>query len=66
MARALIETYGCTLNKADSDIMEDLLKSQGIEVVNGKWKEGGDFDYIIVNTCTVKNPTERGIQEGRA
>lgn len=61
MARALIETYGCTLNHADSDIMEHLLKAQGIDVVNGKYRKGQEVDCVIVNTCTVKNPTETRI-----
>lgn len=61
MAKAVIETYGCTLNRADSDIMEGILKAQGISVDSGRHTEAGKYDYVIVNTCTVKTPTERRI-----
>lgn len=61
MARVLIDTYGCTLNRADSDIMEGLLKSSGFEVENGGHSTPASHDYVIVNTCTVKNPTETRI-----
>ncbi len=61
MAKAIIETYGCTLNRADSDIMEGMLKSAGVQVESGGYGSGGDFDYVIVNTCTVKKPTEQRI-----
>ena len=61
MPHAIIETYGCTLNMADSDIMEDLLKSKGIYVERGRYKQGSAYDYVIINTCTVKTPTEQRI-----
>ncbi len=61
MARAIIETYGCTLNRADSDIMEGLLKSRGMRVESGRFGNKKSHDYIIINTCTVKTPTEQRI-----
>ena len=61
MAKVLIETYGCTLNQADSDIMQGLLQKEGHLVESGKYAAGSDYDYVIVNTCTVKNPTEQRI-----
>ena len=61
MPSALIETYGCTLNHADSEIMEGLLKAQGFSVENGRFAQAGSHDYIIINTCTVKTPTEQRI-----
>ena len=61
MARILIETYGCTLNQADSEIMEGVLKQHGHEVSSGKLATDSDYDYVIVNTCTVKTPTEQRI-----
>jgi len=59
MAKVVIETYGCTLNQADSRIMGNILKENGYEVKYGKYE--GDADYLIVNTCTVKSPTENKI-----
>ncbi len=54
-----INTYGCTLNQADSDIVENILKSNGIDVE----REGENSDILIINTCTVKTPTEQKIIE---
>ncbi len=52
-----IKTYGCSHNKADSLFMAQLLKLNGfIESHNDK-----DADLIILNTCTVKTPTEHRI-----
>ena len=59
MAKVVIETYGCTLNQADSRIMGRILKENGYEVEYGKYEENAD--YLIVNTCTVKSPTENKI-----
>jgi len=59
MAKVVIETYGCTLNQADSMIMGHILKENGYEVEYGKYE--GNADYLIVNTCTVKSPTENKI-----
>jgi len=59
MAKVVIETYGCTLNQADSRIMGQILKENGYEVEYGKYE--GNADYLIVNTCTVKSPTENKI-----
>jgi len=53
-----IKTYGCTLNQADSDIMQSILTSNGIYRSDQE-----RADVIIVNTCTVKTPTERKILE---
>ena len=55
--RAHIKTYGCTLNQADSDIMQGLLERDGVEMVDNT----SDADVVIVNTCTVKGPTEQKI-----
>ena len=59
MEKVVIETYGCTLNQADSRIMGNLLKKNGYEVEYGRYLK--DADYIIINTCTVKTPTENKI-----
>lgn len=49
-----LETYGCSLNKADSDIMVAILSSNGYEQVSSP----DDADVIILNSCGVKEPTE--------
>ncbi|MGC8479284.1 MAG: tRNA (N(6)-L-threonylcarbamoyladenosine(37)-C(2))-methylthiotransferase [Candidatus Micrarchaeia archaeon] len=63
MGKIFIETYGCTLNNADSDIMGELLATAGHSVHRGliKQEDSKTYDYVILNTCTVKKPTEQKI-----
>ncbi len=55
--RVYLETYGCTLNQADSDIMGGILKHAGFRLV----KRPADADVVVLNTCTVKGRTENRI-----
>ena len=52
--KVFIETYGCTFNQADSEIMAGVLNENNIEIVDNQ----EEADAIIVNTCYVKLPTE--------
>ncbi|MEN6378813.1 MAG: tRNA (N(6)-L-threonylcarbamoyladenosine(37)-C(2))-methylthiotransferase [Methanofastidiosum sp.] len=52
--KVFIETYGCTQNKGDSEILKYLLKDFLVESID-------DADTVIVNTCGVKGQTERKI-----
>lgn len=52
-----IETFGCTFNQADSQIMVGLLEEKGAECVISI----EEADLIILNTCYVKQPTEQKI-----
>ncbi|MCD4739753.1 tRNA (N(6)-L-threonylcarbamoyladenosine(37)-C(2))-methylthiotransferase [archaeon] len=52
--KAYVETYGCTLNQADSKIIEGILLKEGVELVDNPKKA----DIIFLNTCAVKNATE--------
>ena len=52
--KVFIETYGCTFNQADSEIMAGVLNENNIELVDNT----DEADAIIVNTCYVKLPTE--------
>jgi threonylcarbamoyladenosine tRNA methylthiotransferase CDKAL1 len=56
MAKVYIETYGCTLNQADSDIMRAILLSSHSLVGSD-----AESDIVILNTCTVKGATENRI-----
>ncbi|MFX0024992.1 MAG: tRNA (N(6)-L-threonylcarbamoyladenosine(37)-C(2))-methylthiotransferase [Candidatus Hermodarchaeota archaeon] len=52
-----IETYGCTSNKADSYIITNLLKKS-----NYLQSNLDDANFIIINTCGVKQQTENKIK----
>ncbi|WP_456367394.1 tRNA (N(6)-L-threonylcarbamoyladenosine(37)-C(2))-methylthiotransferase [Thermococcus sp.] len=55
MVRVYVESYGCTRNRADGEIMEAILLSSGYELA----ETPESADYVVVNTCAVKDPTEK-------
>ncbi len=57
MVKVYVETYGCTLNLADSDIILGELDKGGHTLV----LELNKSDVVIINTCTVKSTTENKI-----
>jgi threonylcarbamoyladenosine tRNA methylthiotransferase CDKAL1 len=52
-----LETYGCTFNQADSEIMAALLMDNGAKIVDSL----EEADLIVINTCYVKQPTQQKI-----
>ncbi|KYC45056.1 MAG: (Dimethylallyl)adenosine tRNA methylthiotransferase MiaB [Candidatus Methanofastidiosum methylothiophilum] len=52
--KIFVETYGCTQNKGDSEILKYLLKDYLVESVD-------EADTVIINTCGVKGQTEKKI-----
>ena len=54
MTKIYVETYGCWLNKGDSNIMITQLLNHGYEIVSNV----NEADIIIVNTCAVREETE--------
>lgn len=55
--KVYIESYGCTFNKADGQIIAGVLLENDIDIVDSI----EDADVIIVNTCYVKLPTENKV-----
>lgn len=53
-SKIFIDTFGCTFNQVDSQIMAGKLIKNDFEIVNSI----EEADVIIVNTCYVKQPTE--------
>ncbi len=49
-----METYGCTMNQGEGRRLEELLASQGHEVI----ENADDADLVVLNTCTVIKETE--------
>jgi tRNA-2-methylthio-N6-dimethylallyladenosine synthase len=52
--RALIETYGCQQNEADSDRMRGQLVAMGFDLAASR----EDADLILFNTCAVREHAE--------
>ena len=52
-----IETYGCQMNVADSELMHGTLAAQGYEAVESP--EGADV--ILVNTCAIRDHAEQRV-----
>ncbi|MBL7056986.1 tRNA (N(6)-L-threonylcarbamoyladenosine(37)-C(2))-methylthiotransferase [Candidatus Woesearchaeota archaeon] len=55
MEKIFIKTYGCTHNQSDSEFMAGLLEQEGFKLVDDE----ASSDLIIINTCTVKDPSEK-------
>ena len=55
--KVYIESYGCTFNKADGQIIAGNLQENDIDIVDSM----DEADVIIVNTCYVKLPTENKV-----
>jgi len=53
-----VETYGCAANQADGEVIEGVLSSHGHVIA----ADPVDADVCVVNTCTVKTPTENKIK----
>jgi MiaB-like tRNA modifying enzyme len=58
MPIAYLETYGCSANQSDSEIMAGLLSRAGFVVISDE-NAVKNADLLILNTCTVKAPTEQ-------
>ncbi|MBU4535865.1 MAG: tRNA (N(6)-L-threonylcarbamoyladenosine(37)-C(2))-methylthiotransferase [Euryarchaeota archaeon] len=55
--KVYIETFGCTFNQADSQIMAGILSAENINIVSNL----EDSQVVIINTCYVKHPTEHKV-----
>ena len=55
--KVFIESYGCTFNKADGQIIAGNLIENEIDIVDSI----EEADVVIVNTCYVKLPTENKV-----
>ncbi|MCL5028139.1 MAG: tRNA (N6-isopentenyl adenosine(37)-C2)-methylthiotransferase MiaB [Bacteroidetes bacterium] len=52
-----IETYGCQMNVADTELVKGILKNNGYEMTN----EADNADVILLNTCSVRDNAEQRI-----
>ena len=52
-----VETYGCQMNVADTDVIHGLFDREGYDVA----ETPDDADVILVNTCAVRDNAEQRI-----
>lgn len=58
MSRKLyIETYGCQMNVADSEVVASILKDEGFLTVHTP----DNADLILINTCSIRDNAEQKI-----
>ena len=50
----VLETYGCQMNTADSELVEGILLNLGLE----KTQDLHDADAIFLNTCAIRENAE--------
>jgi len=58
MAKIFIKTFGCSANYNNSEIMAGLLIEAGHKIID----KSKDAELVIINTCTVKLPTENRVK----
>ena len=57
MKRVYLETYGCQMNVADSELMLGVLEAQGYR----QTETPEDADVMLVNTCAVRDNAEQRV-----
>ena len=59
MANIYLETYGCQMNFADSEIVASILQKEGHTIVS----DIEQSDYILINTCAIRDNAEQRIRK---
>lgn len=59
MSKIYIETYGCQMNFADSEIIASLMQKSGHEMTN----QIEEADYVLINTCAIRDNAEQRIRK---
>lgn len=57
--KVYIETYGCQMNLADSEIVGSILSKEGYTLE----KDINQADYILINTCAIRDNAEQRIRK---
>ena len=52
-----ITTFGCQMNKADSERMAGILETMGYREANAEL----DADLVLYNTCTIRDNAEQKV-----
>ena len=57
MKKLFIETYGCLMNVADSEVVASIMQSDGFELTDTII----GADAILVNTCSIRDNAEQKV-----
>ena len=57
MKKLLIETYGCQMNVADSEVVASIMQMAGYEITDAM----DEADAVFLNTCSVRDNAEQKI-----
>jgi len=55
VSSVFIETYGCQMNKSDSEVIAGLLSRAGYRITHAQ----DEADIILINTCSVRDHAEK-------
>jgi tRNA-2-methylthio-N6-dimethylallyladenosine synthase len=53
-----IESYGCAMNFADSEVVASILKSAGF----GPTQDFSEADLVLINTCSIREKAEQTVR----
>ncbi len=55
--KLFIETYGCQMNVADSEVVASIMRMEGYEITENE----EDADLIFINTCSIRDNAEQKV-----
>jgi tRNA-2-methylthio-N6-dimethylallyladenosine synthase len=56
--KLFIESYGCAMNFADSEVVASIMSEVGVETTKNEM----DADIIFINTCSIRENAEQKIR----
>src|SRR6185369_16515807 len=57
--RFYIESYGCAMNFADSEVVASILQNNGF----GATADSNNADLILINTCSIREKAELTVRK---
>ena len=58
MEKVYIETYGCQMNLADSEVVGSILRGAGHELADSM----DEADFVLINTCAIRDNAEQRVR----
>ncbi len=57
--KLFIESYGCSMNFSDSEIVASIMKDQGFNTTQNL----EEADLVLVNTCSIRDKAEQTVRK---